>query len=109
MGLPRELQGSQRQPPSREIPGRRIPAVLRMPELASLDLPTKAVPLPEANTLSHWYYYYATLGQMRGPAGLALLFVPQVVLVKFRSVPLVTALRIEKGQEFDGLAALRAR
>ena len=41
---------------SSDVPGRRIPAVIKVSDLARPDLASRAVPLPEANTLAHVNY-----------------------------------------------------
>src|SRR2546422_2225422 len=42
--------------PSKEVPRRRIPELVPFSNLVALDLSSKAVPLPEADTPGHWNY-----------------------------------------------------
>jgi len=110
MGLPRDLQawrigGSLRA----DLPGRRIPKVVPFSELDSPGLPENAVSLPEANTLGHVCYQERRFGQARTIDGQTVFFVPQVVLVKFRDVRYVAAIRVEQMREVEAVTKVNAR
>ncbi len=110
LGLPPDLPGNQpRQKLARELPGRRIPELVRFPDLASTQLPRWIVPLPEANTLAHINYQERRFGRLLAGPGDVQFFNPETILVKLRSQPLVGALRVEPMREWDSVLALAAR
>gem|GEM_PF-803973 len=93
----------------REIPGRRLPAVVLWSGLDSPELAQRAVPLPEANTLAHLNYQQRRFGRLQAPDGRQVRFNPEVVLVKFRALAQVAALGLEPGRELAAARALAAR
>lgn len=110
MGLPEDLWESfSARLPDREVPDRRIPEVMTVSELAAPELSSKAVPLPEANTLADWNYKQRLFGRIRNPDGSTRFFSPQVALVRFHVHPHVAALRVEEMRELDSVETLRAR
>ena len=76
----------------RDIPGRRIPAVTLMSDLALPDLASRAVALPEANTLAHINYQGRRFGRLQTAEGETWLFNPGCLLVKFEGHARVSAL-----------------
>lgn len=110
LGLPEDLQRSfpGRLLP-REIAGRRIPTLTPESEWLSPRLVARAVPLPEANTLSHVHYQRLDLGRLVGEDGGIRLFNPEILLVKFRKQAHVAALRIEPARELDALRTVAGR
>ncbi len=94
---------------SREIPGRRVPDVTSVAELSLPDLPSRAVPLPEANTLAHVNYHDRRFGRLQTAKGERLLFNPESLLVKFKHQAYVSALTVEPGRELEMVRALADR
>jgi hypothetical protein len=110
LGLPADLRATF--PPQKlpqEITGRRVPELTLFSELDSPELTNRVVPLPEANTLAHLNFQERRFGRLQTGAGEATLFNPETVLVKFRALPLVGALRVEPMREWDAIRALRRR
>lgn len=110
LGLPPDLQANfpqQRLP--REIAGRRVPALTLFSELDSPGLANRVVPLPVANTLAHLNFQERRFGRLQSDIGETTLFNPETVLVKFRDLPHVGALRVEQMREWDAVQALRKR
>ena len=68
---------------SSDVPGRRIPAVIKVSALARPDLASRAVPLPEANTLAHVNYHGRRFGRLLTAEGERLLFNPQSARVGY--------------------------
>jgi subtilisin family serine protease len=93
----------------RDIPGRRIPELTAFSELEAPDLVRRAVPMPQANTLAHLNYARRRFGRIQLDSTTTSLFNPEIVLVKFRGEPLVSALRVEPVRELDAVQALRRR
>ncbi len=109
LGLPGNLA---RRPAAKlpdDIPGRRIPALTTFPSLSAADLADRAVPLPQANTLAHVNYQARHFGRLDTGQGSIQFFNPEIVLVKFRGQPLVSALRVEPLREWDAVQTLRRR
>lgn len=98
-----------RQTLPREIFGRRIPELVRFPDLASTELTNWIVPLPEANTLAHINYQERRFGRLLAGPGDVRFFNPETILVKLRSQSLVGALRVEPMREWDSVLALATR
>lgn len=109
LGLPSDFGSLSSTPVSREVPGRRIPPVVAFSNLTTHSLASFAVPLPAANTLAHVYFQQRQLGRITFPDGSVSYFNPQTLLVQFRDQPLVSALRVEPGREWDALQLLRQR
>jgi len=110
MGLPEDLSGSSSyQVADREVPGRRIPEATTLSDLAAPELASRAIPLPEANTLADSNYRRRVFGRIRSPDGNTRFFSPQTVLVRFHAGPQVAALRVEAMRELDSVETLRAR
>lgn len=110
MGLPEDLGGSSSpQGVDREVPGRRIPELTTLSGLAAPELASRAVPLPEANTLADSNYKRRVFGRIRNPDGNTRFFSPQTVLARFHARPYVAALRVEAMRELDSVERLRAR
>ena len=110
LGIPPDAAAVSRVAPlPRELPGRRVPELVPFSSLTLPDLPRRAVPLPEANTLAHLNFQQRRFGRLQSDTGGILLFNPEVVLVKFRSQALASALRVEPGREWDAVQALRKR
>ncbi|HET7626353.1 MAG TPA: S8 family serine peptidase, partial [Verrucomicrobiae bacterium] len=93
----------------KEIPGRRIPDTVPFSELNSPSLRKYAIPLPQANTLSHLNYRERRFGRMKTANGKLVLFNPQIVLVKFKDAEHVAALRVEPGEELRATRELARR
>ena len=67
------------------------------------------MPLPQANTLAHLNFQQRRFGRLQTENGGSLIFNPEVILVKFRADPQVSALRVEPMREWDAVQALAAR
>ena len=93
----------------RDIPGRRIPQLTALSDLAAGPLTDRAVPLPEANTLAHLNFQEKRFGRLQATSGEISLFNPEMILVKFRGLPHVSALRVEPMREWEALQVLAAR
>lgn len=91
------------------VPGRRIPPLTLFSNLSAVNLPERAVPLPQANTLAHVNFQQRRFGRLAFESGSVQYFNPETVLVKFRGQPLVSALRVEPLRERDAVQALRRR
>jgi hypothetical protein len=91
------------------MPGRRIPELIVFSDLASGQLTNRAVPLPEANTLAHLNFQQKRFGGLQALSGKISLFNPEVVLVKFRGLPHVSALRVEPMREWEAVQSLAGR
>jgi hypothetical protein len=110
LGLPPDLLTNyHKQMLPREIPGRRIPELVRFADLASSELTNRIVPLPEANTLAHINYQERRFGQLLAGPSNVLFFNPETILVKLRSQQHVGALRVEPMREWDSVQALARR
>ena len=94
---------------SSDVPGRRIPAVIKVSELARSDLVNQAVPLPEANTLAHVNYHDRRFGRLLTAEGERLLFNPQSILVKFKGQARVSVISVESGRELEAARAVADR
>ncbi|HQL80438.1 MAG TPA: S8 family serine peptidase [Verrucomicrobiota bacterium] len=94
---------------NREVPGRRIPEVVTIEELARGCWENRAVPLPEANTLDNWYYQQRLLGVLdEGTAGQRV-FVPQAILLKLRAREILAAIRVPAGREVTAIRILQGQ
>ncbi|MGH7953794.1 MAG: S8 family serine peptidase, partial [Limisphaerales bacterium] len=91
------------------IAGRRIPEMVSLSELGSPNLAQRAVPLPQANTLSQFNYHNRWFGRLQTAGGNIRLFNPEVVLVKFKGARHVAALRVESGVELQAVRVLARR
>ena len=110
LGLPPDLLTNYpRQILPREIPGRRIPEMVRFADLASAELTNWIVPLPEANTLAHINYQDRRFGRLLTRPGDVRFFNPETILVKLWSQQQVGALRVEPMREWDSVQALGGR
>jgi subtilisin family serine protease len=109
LGLPPDLASMPRPFLPYDIPGRRIPELTTFSNLAAVDLEDRVVPLPEANTLAHVNFQQRRFGRLASEDGSTQFFNPEIVLVKFRNQPLVSALRVEPYREWDDVQALRER
>jgi subtilisin family serine protease len=67
------------------------------------------VSLPEANTLAHLNYQERRFGRLQNRSGEVVLFNPEIILVKLRSQPQVSALRVEPMREWEAVQTLRQR
>ena len=108
MGLPEDLSGNSPHQGA-AIPGRGIPEVVPLSSLVAPDLSSRAIPLPEANTLADSYYRRRVFGRIRNLEGNTRFFSPQTVLVRFHMSPRVAALRVEAMRELDSVETLRTR
>ena len=99
LNLPPDLSRLPQPVLPRDLPGRRIPELILFSSLADGQLTNRAVPLPEANTLAHLNFQQRRFGRLQAPSGKMSLFNPEVVLVKFRGLPHVSALRVEPMRE----------
>jgi len=95
--------------PDRNVPGRRIPEVVPFSNLAAPDLPSRALPLPKANTLASWNYAQHRFGRIQNADGSMRFFSPQTALVKFRAAARVSAVRLEEMHELESIEAIRSR
>lgn len=107
--LPPDLSRLPQPALSRDIPSRRIPDLILYSDLAAGPLTNRAVPLPEANTLAHLNFQQRRFGRLQSASGNISLFNPEVVLVKFRGLAHVSALRVEPMREWEAVQALAAR
>lgn len=94
---------------SSDVPGRRIPAVIKVSALARPDLASRAVPLPEANTLAHVNYHGRRFGRLLTAEGERLLFNPQSILVKFKGQARVSVISVESGRELEAARTIADR
>lgn len=90
-------------------PGRRVPDLVPLEALGTLDAAAHAVPLPEAEMGTGRPRAGERVGVWRAPDGSVRSFNPERVLVKFRSVPLTAAMRVEAQQEAEAVDILRRR
>lgn len=109
LGIPPDAAAWNKRVLAADIPGRRVPVVTAFSNLWAPDLSTHAVPLPEANTLVHVNFQQRRFGRLPGPNNAITFFNPETILVKFRSQPLVSALRVEPTRECDAVQTLRQR
>jgi subtilisin family serine protease len=109
LGVPPDLASLHRRQPPCNIPGRRIPEVTIFSDLSAVSLADRAVPLPQANTLAQVNFQQRRFGRVATEQGSVSFFNPEIVLVKFRGQPLVSALRVEPLREWDAVQALRER
>jgi len=109
LGLPADLAARTAPPLPVAIPGRQIPSLLPFDDLMTCELMHFSVPLPQANTRSHFWFQQRRLGRLETPAGTAQFFNPETVLVKFRGQPQVAALRVEPFREASAVHILNQR
>lgn len=110
IALPLELRAAnQDRNLGRDLPGRRIPAVVPFAQLATASWTNNLVPLPEANTLAHVNFQQRRFGRLQISSDGIALFNPETILVKLRSQPRVAALRVEPMREWDAIQVLRSR
>jgi subtilisin family serine protease len=95
--------------PTIEIPGRRIPQVTPFSELLAPQLRAQAVDLPTANTLAHVNFHQQRFGVLQSSTGKIVSFNPEIILVKFRDTKHVAALRVEPMREWDAVQVVRQR
>jgi len=107
--LPPDLSRLSQPALSRDIPGRRVPELILFSNLAAGQLTNRAMPLPEANTLAPLNFQQRRFGRLQAASGKISLFNPEVVLVKFRGLQHVSALRVEPMREWEAVQALAAR
>lgn len=96
-------------PITKSVAGRQIPEEVSLSELDSPDLAKRAIPLPQANTLSGFNFHDRRFGRLQTAGGAIQLFNPEIVLVKFKGAGQVAAIRVESGQELQAARALMAR
>jgi subtilisin family serine protease len=96
------------QPPPAKRAGRRIPTLTILSQLGDRGLIASAVPLPEADTLAGRNFFDGRFGRVQAGSN-AGLFNPGIILVKFRNLRHVAALRVEPRRELDALRAVRQR
>jgi subtilisin family serine protease len=109
LNLPADLARLPQRAPARDIPGRRIPELIMFSELAAGPLTNRAVPLSEANTLAHLNFQQRRFGRLQAGSGAIRVFNPEVVLVQFRGLAQVGALRVEPMREWEAVGALAGR
>jgi len=97
------------QPATKAVAGRRIPEKISLSELDSPNLSLRAVPLPEANTLSGFNFHSGRFGRLLTAAGKVQLFNPEIVLVKFKESRHVAAIRVNSGEELQAARDLVRR
>ena len=107
--LPRDLVRNALQKPAPKAAGRRIPERVPLSELNSPNLLQRAVPLPDANTLSGENFSHRRFGRLLTVAGRVELFNPEIVLVKFKNSRHVAAIGVDPGQELEAARALIRR
>jgi len=100
------LPGPQSRPVRRN--DRRTPTVTGFSSLDDRDLSTRAIPLPQADTLAARNFFEGSFGCVQVDNGLRL-FNPGILLVKFRKAQHVAALRVESLRELDALQVVRQR
>ena len=88
--------------------GRRVPDTVQFSEIGGVGLGRKAVPLPEAETLVRAHFQRGRFGRLHWARG-DQLFIPEVLLIKFRNARHVSAVRVEPLREWDALLELRKR
>ena len=81
----------------------------KVSELTQPHLASRAVPLPEANTLAHVNFQARRFGQLQTATGEMRRFNPECVLVKFKEQPRVSAIATESGRELEAARALANR
>lgn len=96
-------------PHQREIPGRRVPLVAEREDWCAGGLTNLAIALPEANTLAHLNYLNGQLGCLQRLGGETLFFNPEMLLVKFSAVSLISVVRVEPGQELEAARVIAGR
>jgi subtilisin family serine protease len=109
-GLPPDLSAAPAGSGSvREIPGRRVPPLIRAQDLQSAAVAGWAVPLPQANTLAHLNFRARRFGRLQTAQGRSVRFNPEMVLVKFRGQSHVAAVRVAAGGEWAAARVLAGR
>lgn len=93
----------------RKVPVRRIPDRVALQALDAPDLVSHAVPLPEAGLGTARNFAEQRFGVWRAEDGSVRLFNPECLLVKFKSLPLTAAIRVEPRQETQAIEILRRR
>lgn len=106
--LPPDLAGNAR-PVTKAVAGRRMLEKVPLSELDSPDLLQRAVPLPQADTLSGFNFGNRRFGRLQTAAGTVQLFNPETVLVKFKEAQHVAAIRVDTGQELAAARELARR
>lgn len=106
---PASARDELRKPITKTVPGRRIPEMVSLSELDSPDLARRAVPLPEANTLSGFNFQNGRFGRLQSSGGTVQFFNPEIVLVKFKGTRHVAAIRVESGEELRAARELANR
>lgn len=96
-------------PLPRRLPARRIPDRVALHVLDAPDLASHTVPLPEAGLGTARNFAEQRFGVWRAEDGSLRLFNPECLLVKFKSLPLTAAIRVEPQQEAQAVAILRRR
>lgn len=94
---------------SNHASARRVPNLVPFEALNSPDLASHAVPLPEAGMGVARNFAQNRFGVWRAPDGSLRPFNPEYLLVKFRSMPLTAAIRVEPQQEAQAVERLRQR
>lgn len=80
-----------------------------MDALDDPDLPRRAVPLPEAETLAAIHFRQQRFGRRRAEDGRVVKFNPEILLVKFHSLPRAAVLRVEPRREWEAVQRLSRR
>ena len=109
LGLPSDLGSLSQSRLPEIIAGRRIPPTVTFSNLSAVNLADYAVPLPQANTRAQVNFQNRRFGRLNTDQGSLLYFNPETILVKFRSQPLVSALRVEPLRECAAVQALSRR
>ncbi len=87
----------------------RLPQSVAWSNLAVPDLARFAIPLPEVSLLNQLHSKDRRFGRLQTADGKIQQFNPEMVLVKFRGVRHVAALRVEPGRELQAVRTLASR
>jgi hypothetical protein len=93
----------------RAVPGRRVPELAAERFWMGPELRGVAVPLTEANTLSHLHYLQGHYSCLAGERGETLWLNPEMVLLKFREQELLSVVRVEAGRELEAARMIAKR
>lgn len=91
------------------IPGRRVPRVAQRETWSAAHLREFALPLPEADTRAAANLADGKLACLEQPDGERCFFNPEMLLVKFLGMPLVSVVRVPAGMELEALRKIATR